>query len=113
MKYCILGFNQKKVMKLNIPVTQKKPLNMNDLILLDYIQKAVTSYKLEHITDEYGISYVWLNHKKILADLPILNVGEQRLAEMLTRLVDFQLITVTIVRDANYRGSKSYERNYA
>ena len=97
MRYTILGFNQELLIKYD--------LNMNEVLLLDYIYNAVASPTMTHKI-ENNVSYVWLNHKKILEDLPILNIGEDRLKRLLQHLIEVHLIQS--VRDVVGRGSKSY-----
>ena len=92
-----MGFNQKKLLQYD--------LNMNEVLLLDYIYNAVASPTMVHkINNE--IFYVWLNHKKILEDLPILNIGEDRLKRLIKHLDDLHLIQS--IRDLHGKGSKSY-----
>lgn len=97
MRYTILGFNQELLIKYD--------LNMNEVLLLDYIYNAVASPTMIHKI-ENNISYVWLNHKKILEDLSILNISEDRLKRLLHHLLEVHLIQS--VRDVVGRGSKSY-----
>lgn len=97
MRYTVLGFNQELLIKYD--------LNMNEVLLLDYIYNAVASPTMMHKI-ENNVSYVWLNHKKILEDLPILNIGEDRLKRLLQHLIEVHLIQS--VRDVVGRGSKSY-----
>lgn len=97
MRYTILGFNQAMLVKYGI--------NMNEVLLLDYIYNAVASPTMIHKI-ENNISYVWLNHKKVLEDLPILDISEDRLKRLLHHLLELGLINS--VRDISGRGSKSY-----
>lgn len=109
MRNSILGFSQAKVMNLTREENGKTiKLDMDDLLLLNYIQNALSRHSMEHISDEYGITYIWLKHSKILEDLPILNFGLQMLKKKLDKLVWFGLITATILRNKSGKGSKAY-----
>ena len=97
MRYTVLGFNQEALIKYD--------LNMNEVLLLDYIYNAVASPTMIHKIDN-DISYVWLNHKKVLEDLPILNIGEDRLKRILQHLLELHLIQS--IREIHGKGSRSY-----
>lgn len=99
MRYSIMGFNQEELIKYDI--------DMLDVLLLDYIQKAISQPSM--IKEfENGQSYVWLQHKKILEDLPILNIRENMLKKRLSKLVDLGLIKSTNYANQTGRGSRSY-----
>ena len=83
MKYTILGFNQKLAIE--------NELNINDLLLLQYIIQANGQPNMKHIV-ENEISYVWLSHTKIHEDLPILGYSEGTLKNKLTQLKSKGLI---------------------
>lgn len=97
MRYTVLGFNQESLIKYD--------LNMNEVLLLDYIYNAVASPTMIHKIDN-DISYVWLNHKKVLEDLPILNIGEDRLKRVLQHLLELHLIQS--IREIHGKGSRAY-----
>ena len=92
MKYSILGFNQQAVLNLSEDITT------DDLLLLNYIYEAVASPSMKHLVSN-DIAYVWLQHKKILEDLPILNIGEDSLKRRLKKLSDLNLIASKQVFD--------------
>lgn len=102
MRNSILGFDQ------NMIVTKYANLDMDDILLLDYIFNAVARPSMEHEFDENKLPYVWLYHKKIHEDLPILNISEDRLKRKITKLVDTGLIKRLTLSNKEGRGSKSY-----
>lgn len=99
MKFELFGFNQEKALEYN--------LTIEDLLLIDYVWDMIASPTMQHIVDE-GISYVWLQHDRILTDLPILNISNRSLINYLNKLKDLGLLTVKIIHNENLRGSKSY-----
>ena len=99
MRYSVLGFNQEELLKYN--------LGMNEVLLLDYIYQAIASPTLEHKI-EAGLSFVWLNHTKILEDLPILNISEDRLKRLLKSLEANKLISSIKINMGKGKGSKCY-----
>lgn len=100
MRYTVLGFDQEACVQLG--------LNTNDLFLMDYIQRAVGSPSMLHTEDDNRIPCVWLNHNKILEDLPILNISEERLKKCLKKLVDLDLICRVVLRNEAGKGTRAY-----
>lgn len=104
MRNSIMGFNQERLIEVQ---NDDLKLDMTDLLLMDYIQKALSQPSMEKKVDEYNQPYVWLKHQKILEDLPILNIKESMLKKRIAKLVDLGLIKT--MRNTNIiRGSKSY-----
>lgn len=99
MRYSILGFNQEELIKYDI--------DMTDILLLDYIQKALSQPSMIKTTKDEQ-PYVWLQHSKILEDLPILNIKESMLKKRIAKLVDLGLIESINVANNQGRGSRSY-----
>ena len=83
MRQSILGFSQEKLIQYDV--------DMTDVLLLDYIQKALSQPSMIK-TFENKQPYVWLNHAKILEDLPILDIKESMLKKRLSNLVSIGLI---------------------
>ena len=99
MRVDLFGFNQEKALEYNLAV--------EDLLLIDYIWDMIASPTMQHIVDD-GVSYVWLQHDRILSDLPILNISNRSLINYLNKLKDLGLLTVKTVHCEGLRGSKSY-----
>ena len=97
MRYSIFDFNQQLCAELGLTV--------NDLLLLDYIQKAIANPKMKHSSSDPLC--VWLYHQKILNDLPILNISESTLKKWLKNLVDKGLLKRETVHSKSY-GMKAY-----
>lgn len=99
MRYEIMGFNQSKIIELN--------LNLKEVLLLNYVIDAIASPTMEHKVQN-GVAYVWLKHDRILKDLPILSISERSLIDYLNKLKDLDLLDVFVVHLESGRGSKSY-----
>ena len=99
MRYSILGFNQEELIKYDI--------DMTDVLLMDYIQKALSQPSMIKTTKDEQ-PYVWLQHSKILEDLPILNIKESMLKKRIAKLVELDLITSINIANEHGRGSRSY-----
>ena len=77
MRRTVFGFNQQKAIELG--------LTTNELLLLHYIHLAQTAPKMLHKEID-GVSYVYLSHKHIRNDLPILGYSEGTLKNKLSDL---------------------------
>lgn len=97
MKYTILGFNQSLAVEYD--------LNMNDLLLLQYVMYANNVPDMKHMI-EHGVPYVWLQHAKISEDLPILGYTEGTLKNKFSELKKKGFIQSVQIPDMN--GSKTY-----
>ena len=99
MRQSILGFNQAKAVELG--------LSVSDLLLLQYIMYANSEPTMKHIVED-EIAYVWLQHQKIMEDLPILNISEGTLKNKLTQFRNAGLIQSKTIANCNGRGSRTY-----
>ena len=99
MRHTILGFSQQDLLKYDV--------SMNEVLLLDYIYHAVASPTMLHKIHD-GQTYVWISHDKLLTDLPILNIGADRLKRILKHLLDVELISTIKVNNETGKGSRSY-----
>ena len=99
MRYSIMNFSQSELLKYDLDLT--------DVLLLDYIQKALSQPSMTKIVKN-NQPYVWLYHSKILEDLPILKIKQEALKKRLANLVKKRLIQSEIVYDANGRGTKAF-----
>lgn len=99
MRQTILGFNQSKAVELG--------LSVSDLLLLQYIMYANGEPSMKHIVED-EVSYVWLQHQKVMEDLPILNISEGTLRNKLTQFRSAGLIKSKTVANCNGRGSRTY-----
>lgn len=99
MRYEILGFNQAKAVEANLDLT--------DLLLLNYIMYANSNPQMKHIA-ENDVAYVWLQHEKIRADLPILNIAEGTLKNRLLSLRKRGYINSISVANKTSRGTCTY-----
>jgi len=100
MKYSVLGFNQAKAVEMGLKIT--------DLMLLQYIMNACGSVGMKHKLDEDNNPYVWIQHSKLLEDLPILDISEGTLRNKILALKDSGFIASITVNDEHTRGSRTY-----
>lgn len=107
MKYSILGFNQQKIVGYSVDSLK---CDLVDLMLLNYIIYAQANPKMKHLLDDEEQPCVWLQHKHILEDLPILQITEGTLKNRLTKLRKMKLVTSKTVANENTQGTRTYYR---
>ena len=100
MKYSVLGFNQAKAIECGLKITE--------LMILQYIQSACGSVGMKHRLDENNNPYVWVQHSKLLEDLPILDISEGTLKNKILLLKDKGFISAITVNNEGSRGSRTY-----
>lgn len=95
MKYTIEGFSQEYALMLTKQVEEKGKLktvkvDCIDLIILrwfvDFYPK-MTKVEIE------GVQYAWVNYKRLLEDMPLLDMGKHMLANRLQKLCEFGILT--------------------
>ena len=100
MRNSILGFSQ------NMAITYN--LNLDDLLLLQYIMQANSEPGMFHILDENETCYVWLSHTKIQEDLPILGITEGTLKNKISKLKTSGFINSKSIANKSARGTRTY-----
>ena len=101
MKYTIMGFSQEKTLAYG--------LTLDDLCILQYIMDAQASPKMyKHLDEATNTSYAWISHKKLLEDLPIINITEGTLRNKLAELRKKELIISITIANTKLNGSKTF-----
>ena len=100
MRNSIFGFSQ------NMAITYN--LNLDDLLLLQYIMQANSEPGMFHILDENETCYVWLSHTKIQEDLPILGITEGTLKNKISKLKTSGFINSKSIANKSARGTRTY-----
>ena len=104
MKYCILGFNQQKVLGLTKEVKDEKKdkfitisIDVEDLLILSVIADLANRKIIRKVVHDDG-QYAWISYNMILEDLPILRIDKKQLRRRLDKLVEFDLIDLKVER---------------
>ena len=104
MKYCILGFNQQKVLGLTKEVKDEKKdkfitisIDVEDLLILSVIADLANRKSIRKVVHDDG-QYAWISYNVILEDLPILRIDKKQLRRRLDKLVEFDLIDLKVER---------------
>lgn len=104
MKYTVEGFSQQ--------VAVEYGLDGVDLIILRWFVDFMNTDKMFKVVYE-GKEYNWVNYKKLLADMPILNFGSKQLSRRFKKLVDAGVLEHKTKRDKGtfslYRIGANYQ----
>lgn len=102
MKHTILGFKQIDLIKLGI--------TLDETLILEHFVRFVGSGKVEEYYDEYeDKTYYWVYHKKVIDDLPILNITSTRsVSRKFEKLEEKGLLKSKVIK--TYGGTKTYYR---
>lgn len=111
MKNSILGFKQEEIFKTD---TEDNQLDLVDLVILNYIISANGRPSMYHIcvdddkNADNKILLVWLDHTKIMSDLPILRLTKRGLERRLTNLLRSGFIVSKQIQSKKRMGTRVY-----
>lgn len=97
MRLSILGYKQSDLINFGIGI--------EEVMILRHFADFCTSPKMKHINYENEI-YYWISYKKVLEDLPILNLNERTLSTRYEKLVKANLLKKHV--DKTRSGSYTY-----
>ncbi len=84
MRRYIFDFEQERILKLG--------LKLNEVLLLDYMFQFFQSSMIKYIVKD-DLTYYRLTYKKILDDLPILDIKERQLRNIISKLEHNKILT--------------------
>lgn len=114
MRYTIEGFSQEYAMTLKktVPVKDKEKtiqIDCTDLVILRWFVDFYPNMK--KITVD-GKEYAWLTHKKLLTDLPLLDITKRACIERMQKLVEFGILDYKLLKDGGTFSLYSFGPNY-
>jgi uncharacterized phage protein (TIGR02220 family) len=100
VKYTINGFSQEQALKFKKKVVcggkeKEIKIDATDLLILRWL---VDFYPQMIKVEIEGSQYVWVQYKKILEDLPLLDIKKQALVDRLQKLCEFGILINKIVK---------------
>jgi hypothetical protein len=100
MKYTINGFSQQMALTFRKKVIcngkeKEIKIDTTDLLILRWL---VDFYPQMIKVEIEGSQYVWVQYKKLLEDLPLLDIKKQALVDRLQKLCEFEILTHKIVK---------------
>ena len=114
MRYTIEGFSQEYAMTLKktVPIKDKQKtiqIDCTDLVILRWFVDFFPNMK--KITVD-GREYAWLTHKKMLADLPLLDITKRACIERMQKLVEFGILDYKLLKDGGTFSLYAFGDNY-
>lgn len=118
MKLSIEGFNQAyalslrkeiKVTKNNDETTKMIKIDCIDLVILRWF---VDFYPKMKTIEVEGIKYVWLTHKKLQNDLPLIDISKRAFMERMQKLVEFNILEYKLLKENGTFSLYKFGDNY-
>lgn len=114
MKYTIEGFNQEYATSLKKYITKRNKqvliqIDCTDLVILRWFVDFYPNIKKVTINgEEYG----WVNHNKLLEDLPLINISRAAFIERMQKLVEFDILTYNFLKKDGNKSVYGFGKNY-
>ena len=84
-------------------------LDFSDLALIEYVAWARGSNTmLKHYEEETNMTFVWISHKKMLEDMPFMDIKESALKKKLNKLCQVGLLDYKLFANKKGRGTRAY-----
>ena len=114
MKYTIEGFSQeyaitlRKYVERNGKQTEIK-IDCTDLVILRWFVDFYPKMK-KMIID--GKEYAWLSHKKLVEDLPLIDISKRAFIERIQKLVEFNVLEYKLIKENGTFSLYTFGSNY-
>ena len=114
MKYTIEGFSQAYAMTLKKEVevngkTKTIKIDCTDLVILRWF---VDFYPNMKKIDVEGVQYAWLTHKKLLTDLPLIDISKRAFIERMQKLVELGILSYKLLKEGGTFSLYGFGENY-
>lgn len=115
MKSTISGFNQEYALTLKKKVTDKNgktksiQIDCTDLAILRWLVDFYPSMKKISVD---GREYAWLTHKKLMEDMPILDISKRGCIDRMQKLVEFGILDYKLLKDEGMFSLYAFGENY-
>lgn len=120
MKYTIEGFSQEYAMTLKKMVerTDRRSkttklveikIDCTDLVILRWFVDFYPKMKKVIVN---GKEYAWLTHKKLVEDLPLIDISKEAFNERMKKLVEFNILEYQFIKEGGSFSLYSFGENY-
>lgn len=114
MRYTIEGFSQEYAMTLKktVPIKDKEKtiqIDCTDLVILRWFVDFYPNMKKISVD---GKEYAWLTHKKLMTDLPLLDITKRACIERMQKLVEFGILDYKLLKDGGTFSLYAFGANY-
>lgn len=116
MKSTISGFNQEYALTLKKQVPADKTgktktiqIDCTDLAILRWLVDFYPSMKKITVA---GREYAWLTHKKLMEDMPLLDISKRGCMDRMQKLVEFGVLDYKLLKDGGTFSLYAFGKNY-
>ncbi len=115
MKYTIEGFSQEYALTLkkSVPTKDGKEkvikIDFTDFVILRWFVDFYPNMRKMTVN---GKEYAWLSHKKMLMDLPLLDISKRACIERMQKLVEFEILDYQFIKDGGTFSLYTFGKNY-
>lgn len=115
MKNTIAGFNQEYALTLKKTVPGKGDtektikIDCTDLVILRWLVDFYPSMKKMTVD---GREYVWLTHKKLMDDIPLLDITKRSCIDRMQKLVEFGILDYKLLKQGGTFSLYAFGKNY-
>lgn len=114
MKYTIEGFSQEYALQFKKNIIRKNKqieikLDCTDLVVLRWFVDFYPKMK-KIIVD--GKEYAWLTHKKLLEDLPLIDISKDGFISRMQKLVEFEILDYVFLKENGSFSLYTFGKNY-
>lgn len=114
MKYTIEGFSQEFALTLKKEVEQNgktitRGIDCTDLVILRWFVDFYPNMKKVEVD---GRQYAFLSHKKLIEDLPLIDISKKAFIERMKKLVEFDVLTYKFLKENGSISLYGFGANY-
>ena len=115
MKSTIAGFNQEYALTLKKTVPAKGDtektikIDCTDLVILRWLVDFYPSMRKMTVD---GREYVWLTHKKLMEDIPLLDINKRACMDRMKKLVEFGILDYKLLQQGGTFSLYAFGENY-
>ena len=114
MKYTIEGFSQEYAMTLREKVEVdgkiiETKIDCTDLVILRWFFDFYPKMRKLEVD---GVQYAWVSRKKLVEDLPLIDISERSFSDSMQRLVHFGILSYRLIREGGTFSVYGFGKNY-
>lgn len=110
MKYTIEGFSQEYAVSLKKVIDGKEvKIDCTDLVILRWFVDFYPKMKKIEVD---GQQFALVVHKKLLEDLPLIDISKRAFSERLQKLVAFEILSYKLIKEGGTFAVYGFGRNY-
>lgn len=114
MRYTIEGFSQEYAMQFKKEIERKDKkvtikIDCTDLVILRWFVDFYPKMK-KMVID--GKEFAWLTHKKLLEDLPLIDISKDGFISRMQKLVEFEILDYKFIKENGSFSLYTFGKNY-